>query len=108
MGCGVEPDRASGRLGPQAGQERQQGRVGPLQEGEDRTGRAGLVFLDFEGRRLLHVTGTTRLHFDTDEAQTVTGGTGRSWDLSVTRWVEGALPESIDAELLERSRFNPR
>lgn len=72
------------------------------------TGRAGLVFLDFDGRRLLHVTGTTRLHFDTDETRTVTGGTGRSWDLSVTRWIEGALPAGVDADLLQRSKFNPR
>jgi predicted pyridoxine 5'-phosphate oxidase superfamily flavin-nucleotide-binding protein len=72
------------------------------------TGRAGLLFLDFEGRRMLHVTGTTRLHFDTNETRIVTGGTGRSWDLRVTRWVEGALPPTIDAELLERSRFIPR
>lgn len=72
------------------------------------TGRAGLVFLDFEGRRLLHVTGTTRLHFDTDEASIVTGGTGRSWELRVERWIEGALPDGVDGRLLERSRFNPR
>jgi hypothetical protein len=56
----------------------------------------------------LHVTGTTRLHFDTDETRTVTGGTGRSWDLSVTRWIEGALPAGVDADLLQRSKFNPR
>ncbi len=72
------------------------------------TGRAGIVFLDFDGRRLLHVTGTTTLHFDQDEAALVTGGTGRSWDLEVTRWLEGALPASADAELLERSPFVPR
>ena len=72
------------------------------------TGRAGLLFLDFEGRRMLHVTGTTRLHFDTNETRIATGGTGRSWDLRVTRWVEGALPATIDAEFLERSRFIPR
>lgn len=71
------------------------------------TGRAGLVFLDFEGRRLLHVTGETALRFDQDEASLVTGGTGRSWDLRVSRWLEGALPADVDAELLDRSPFNP-
>jgi uncharacterized protein len=78
------------------------------------TPRAGLVFLDFDGRRLLHVTGSTQLHFAepqqylTETPALVTGGTGRSWSLHVERWVEGALPASIGAELLERSRFNPK
>ncbi len=79
------------------------------------TPRAGLVFLDFDGRRLLHVTGTTKLHFAepqlfllTETPALVTGGTGRSWSLHVERWVEGALPASIGAELLDRSRFNPK
>jgi predicted pyridoxine 5'-phosphate oxidase superfamily flavin-nucleotide-binding protein len=72
------------------------------------TGRAGLVFLDFVGRRLLHVTGATELYFDDDEASIVTGGTGRSWDLRIERWVEGALPTDFDADLLERSPVIPR
>lgn len=72
------------------------------------TGRAGLVFVDFKGRRLLHVTGTTELRLDREEARLVTGGTARSWDLKVTCWLEGALPFAVDAELLGRSRFNPR
>ena len=70
------------------------------------TPRAGLVFLDFEGRRLLHVTGQTSLDFD--ERALETGGTRRSWELQIGRWVEAALPAGIEAELLERSRFNPK
>jgi hypothetical protein len=70
--------------------------------------RAGLVFLDFEGRRLLHVTGTTELHLGEAVTPLLTGGTGRSWSLRIQRWVEGALPATIDAQLLERSRFNPK
>jgi uncharacterized protein len=70
------------------------------------TGRAGLVFLDFEGRRLLNVTGATELRFD--EASIATGGTGRSWDLRIARWLEGALPASVDADLVERSPVIPR
>jgi hypothetical protein len=75
---------------------------------------AGLLFVDFDGRRLLHVTGKTALHFAEPElylSETpalVTGGTGRSWSLQVERWVEGALPGNVGAELLERSRFNPK
>lgn len=69
------------------------------------SGRAGIVFLDFDGRRLLHVTGTTSLSFA--EEQLVTGGTRRSWDLRVESWVEGALPGGVAGALLERSRFNP-
>jgi predicted pyridoxine 5'-phosphate oxidase superfamily flavin-nucleotide-binding protein len=70
------------------------------------TGRAGIVFVDFEGRKLLHLTGTTSLSFD--ESELVTGGTGRSWELYIERWVEGALPGGVAAELVERSRFNPK
>jgi uncharacterized protein len=69
------------------------------------SGRAGIVFLDFDGRRLLHVTGTTSLSFA--EEQLVTGGTRRSWDLRVESWLEGALPGGVTGALLERSRFNP-
>ncbi len=71
-------------------------------------GHAGLAFLDFDGRRLLHVTGTTELRFDADEASIVTGGTGRSWDLHIEHWMEGALPADVDADLLERSPVIPR
>jgi predicted pyridoxine 5'-phosphate oxidase superfamily flavin-nucleotide-binding protein len=71
-------------------------------------GHAGLVFLDFDGRRLLHVSGTTELRFDADEASIVTGGTGRSWELHIERWMEGALPANVDADLLERSPVIPR
>ena len=69
------------------------------------TGRAGIVFLDFEARRLLHVSGAATLSFD--EKRLVTGGTGRSWDLRVESWIEGALPGGVAAALVERSRFNP-
>ena len=78
------------------------------------TPRAGLLFVDFDGRRLLHVTGKTALHFAEPQLYLsqapalVTGGTGRSWSLHVERWIEGALPAKVGAELLERSRFNPK
>jgi hypothetical protein len=69
------------------------------------TGRAGIVFVEFEQRRLLHVSGATSLSFG--ETELVTGGTGRSWDLRVERWVEGALPAGVAAALVERSSYNP-
>jgi hypothetical protein len=71
------------------------------------TGRAGLTFVSFEGRKLLHLTGTATLRFDQDEKELVTGGTCRSWDLHIQRWVEGALPSALHGELLERSRLIP-
>jgi predicted pyridoxine 5'-phosphate oxidase superfamily flavin-nucleotide-binding protein len=70
------------------------------------TGRAGMVFVDFEGRRLLHVTGATTLSFD--ERQLITGGTRRSWDLRVESWLEGALPGGVVSALVQRSCFNPK
>lgn len=50
----------------------------------------------------------TELRFDENEASIVTGGTGRSWDLRIARWLEGALPSDFDADLLERSPVIPR
>jgi len=72
------------------------------------TGRAGLVFLDFDGRRLLHVTGTTTLRFDDPDPSLRTGGTRRAWDLRIERWVEGPLPAAVGADLVERSPVVPR
>jgi predicted pyridoxine 5'-phosphate oxidase superfamily flavin-nucleotide-binding protein len=71
------------------------------------TGRAGLVFLDFEDKRVLHVSGVASLRFDQPEQELVTGGTGRSLELRIEHWVEGSLPTTVDVGMPEPSPFNP-
>jgi predicted pyridoxine 5'-phosphate oxidase superfamily flavin-nucleotide-binding protein len=70
--------------------------------------RASLLFVDFERQRALEVLGEATLRFDAPERPAhPTGGTGREWQLEVSRWEERALPEAARWELLERSALNP-
>lgn len=69
---------------------------------------AGLVFLDFERRRLLQMTGTVSLRFDEQEdPRQPTGGTGRYWDFQVARWLEFPVVTRLAWELLDFSPHNP-
>lgn len=70
--------------------------------------RAGLLFLDFEGGRLLQLTGTTAVHFDVEEdPRQPTGGTGRYWDFHVACWVELAAAGRFAWEFVDASPYNP-
>jgi predicted pyridoxine 5'-phosphate oxidase superfamily flavin-nucleotide-binding protein len=66
--------------------------------------RAGLTLVDFPRRRVLSLTGTAQVRFD-DAVADATGDTGRSWTLTVERWIE--LPLSASWKLVEPSPFNP-
>lgn len=69
---------------------------------------AGLAIVDFEGGRVLQLTGTASLRFDQpDDPTQPTGGTGRYWDFVVTRWIESSLPRRFAWQLLGASPFNP-
>jgi predicted pyridoxine 5'-phosphate oxidase superfamily flavin-nucleotide-binding protein len=70
--------------------------------------RAGLVFLDFEGARLLQLKGTVTVGFDeAEDPRQPTGGTGRYWHVEVERWLELPVPGGVAWELLDRSPHNP-
>ncbi len=69
--------------------------------------RASLAVLDFDRGRVLSLSGTARLHFETDNPQHPTGGTGRYWDFIVRQWVEFEVPCGLRWELLDSSPFNP-
>jgi predicted pyridoxine 5'-phosphate oxidase superfamily flavin-nucleotide-binding protein len=58
--------------------------------------QAGLAVVDFEGGRVLQLTGSATVVLE-----------GRYWDFVVARWTELALPKSFRWELLDRSPFNP-
>jgi hypothetical protein len=70
--------------------------------------RASLAVVDFERGRLLSISGSARLEFDTDDPQHVTGGTRRFWDFEVREWIEFELAPNVGWELVEASPFNPR
>jgi predicted pyridoxine 5'-phosphate oxidase superfamily flavin-nucleotide-binding protein len=69
--------------------------------------RAGLALIDFDGRRVLSLTGTAAVVFGSDDPHHATGGTGRYWSFSVDRWMEHSLPATVTWTLVDRSPFNP-
>ena len=77
--------------------------------------RAGLAFLDFEREptsqrsryRILQLTGRPEILWDLDDQNHTTGGTNRYWNFTIDRWLETALPQSLQSEFLDYSPFNP-
>jgi len=71
--------------------------------------RAGLVFLDFERRSLLQMSGTAMLRFDEpEEPSQPTGGTGRYWDFHAARWFESPLATRLTWDSPEVSPYLAR
>lgn len=68
--------------------------------------RCGLLFLDFEGDRALHVTGTARADWDPDRAAGVPGAR-RMVDVEVTGVAEVSGGQRLRWEFLEASPANP-
>ncbi|OQP47490.1 hypothetical protein A4H97_08345 [Niastella yeongjuensis] len=71
--------------------------------------KAGLLFIDFEKRQTLQLTGTTNLLFDqTSEIDLArTRGTGRFWLFQHARWIITQEHHRVDWNFLEYSPFNP-
>ena len=67
----------------------------------------GLAVPDFEGGRLLQVSGTARLLWDQDDPHGLTGGTGRFLEVSVERWIVRQVAERLEWEYLDASPFIP-
>jgi predicted pyridoxine 5'-phosphate oxidase superfamily flavin-nucleotide-binding protein len=68
---------------------------------------AGLVFTDYETRRMLQLTGKASLHWDQPDAEGETGGTNRFWEFRTKFWLESEIPSSIQERFFEYSPFNP-
>lgn len=69
---------------------------------------AGLAILDFENARILQLAGQVALHFDVREPQDhPAGGTGRYWDLRISRWIERPVPPGFRWQLVDGSAYNP-
>jgi predicted pyridoxine 5'-phosphate oxidase superfamily flavin-nucleotide-binding protein len=69
--------------------------------------RAGICIPDFEGGRLLQLTGTARVLWNQDDPHNETGGTGRYWEFNVERWILRDTAQRMEWEYLDASPFNP-
>jgi uncharacterized protein len=69
--------------------------------------RAGLLLVDFSGRRVLSLTGRARIDFGTEQPSHTSGGTGRYWELELSHFRELALAAGVVPGSFEPSPFNP-
>ena len=67
---------------------------------------AGLVFVDFEQRRMLQLTGSVELDLDSNEQMFATGDTGRWWRFIAHQWVVSSLGNALRSEPMSASPFN--
>jgi predicted pyridoxine 5'-phosphate oxidase superfamily flavin-nucleotide-binding protein len=70
--------------------------------------QAGLVFPDYEHRRMLQLHGSVEVFWDQPDPGGDTGGTGRVWQLKVDRWIETELPETLQSRFVDASPFLPK
>jgi predicted pyridoxine 5'-phosphate oxidase superfamily flavin-nucleotide-binding protein len=68
----------------------------------------GLVVPDFDGGRLLHLSGHASLHWDMPDPQGITGGTRRFWEFEVHDWLMRGSASGVAWEYLDASPFLPR
>ncbi|MBI1194916.1 MAG: 2Fe-2S iron-sulfur cluster binding domain-containing protein [Gammaproteobacteria bacterium] len=69
--------------------------------------RAGLVFIDFEGARVLQLSGRPTLLWDEPDALGETGGTSRFWEFEVKTWRESELSLHLSWRFFDYSPFIP-
>ncbi len=71
--------------------------------------RAGLLFIDFEKRQTLQLTGSTSLLFDQTSPidLAMTRGTGRFWLFQHARWIHTIEHHRVGWNFLDYSPFNP-
>lgn len=70
--------------------------------------QAGLVFPNYEQRRMLQLNGTAEMFWDQPDPGNLTGGTGRFWEFTVAHWIETQLPEALQMEFVDASPFIPK
>ncbi len=71
--------------------------------------KAGLLFVDFENKRTLQLTGEAELLFNqtSDDDLVKTTGTGRYWIFHLKRWILTNSHHDVNWEFLGYSPFNP-
>ena len=67
----------------------------------------GLLFIDFEQRQLLQLTGRPKILWNHDAPVDTTGGTQRYWQLTIECWQLFNIPFDIDWEFLDYSPVIP-
>lgn len=70
--------------------------------------KAGIVFIDFENKRLLQITGRARILWGHDDPTNKSNGTQRFWELEIERWQQTQLPEELNWHFFDYSPHNPR
>ena len=72
-------------------------------------GKSGLLFIDFENKKTLQLTGHSELMFDqTSESDLEkTGGTGRFWTFKASTWIITENQHQVNWEFTSYSPFNP-
>lgn len=73
----------------------------------DADARFGLAVADFEGRRLLQLSGRARLLSDQHDPHGLTAGSGRFVKVDVERWTLRHIAERMQWEYLDASPLNP-
>lgn len=69
---------------------------------------AGILIVDFVGRRTLQMTGDAEIHWPEVANYQEGADTGRSWTFRVRRWVLSPLHAPVEWEFVDFSPYNPR
>lgn len=71
---------------------------------------AGLLFIDFDNRKMLQLTGNAEIIFEqsTEEDLNKTTGTGRYWLFKVREWVITENHHNVNWKFMNYSPFNPQ
>ena len=69
--------------------------------------QAGLVFIDFDRKRALQLSGRAKIFWEADDPGQETGGTNRYWDFHVERWLDTTDAVPLEWEFLDFSPHNP-
>lgn len=68
---------------------------------------AGICIPDFEGQRILQLTGHAKILWDQDDPQNLSGGTKRFWQFEIDQWILRDIPQHLEWEFMEASPFIP-
>lgn len=69
--------------------------------------RAGVVVPDFDGGRLLQISGAVDILWDLGDEAGQTGGTNRFWEFQPEHWILRGMPQHLEWDFRDPSPFNP-
>jgi predicted pyridoxine 5'-phosphate oxidase superfamily flavin-nucleotide-binding protein len=71
--------------------------------------KVGLLFIDFDGKKTLQLTGTAEILFDHRSVDDIkkTTGTGRYWLFRISKWILTSNHHDVDWKFLSYSPYNP-